>query len=114
MRLQQVLVNLLGNAVKFTSRGSVSLHVSLASLEDQYTELGFAVKDTGVGLSEEQRRRLFKPFSQADVSSTRVYGGTGLGLVISQRLVQAMRSLHAERGSAEAFRPWVMRRLVYL
>lgn len=107
LRLQQVLINLLGNAVKFTTRGSVSLHVSLASLEDQHTELGFAVRDTGVGLSEEQRRHLFKPFSQADVSSTRVYGGTGLGLVISQRLVQAMNgSIHVSSrpGAGSTFR----------
>ncbi|MBW3697769.1 transporter substrate-binding domain-containing protein [Vibrio sp. T187] len=90
VRLFQILLNLLGNAVKFTQQGSVSLHVSVVSLSDQQARLSFNVCDTGIGISEEQLHHLFEAFSQADASTTRKYGGTGLGLNISQKLVHAM------------------------
>jgi signal transduction histidine kinase/CheY-like chemotaxis protein len=89
LRLNQVLVNLVGNALKFTAAGHIGLRVEL--LEDgELVRLRFIVEDTGVGISEEQQARLFRAFSQADASTTRLYGGTGLGLAISQQLVQAM------------------------
>jgi signal transduction histidine kinase/CheY-like chemotaxis protein/ligand-binding sensor domain-containing protein len=93
LRLNQVLVNLVGNALKFTARGHISLRVELittAASADGAVQLRFIVEDTGVGISEEQQARLFRAFSQADTSTTRLYGGTGLGLAISQQLVQAM------------------------
>ncbi len=84
-RLRQVLHNLVSNAVKFTAQGHVRLEITMGD-----GGIAFAISDTGVGLSEEQRSRLFLPFSQADASVHRTHGGTGLGLAISQRLVQAM------------------------
>ena len=89
LRLRQVLTNLLGNAIKFTDHGCVSLDVSLSYIDDQ-PWLTFCVQDTGIGISEEQQRKLFVAFSQADSSITRRYGGSGLGLTISKRLVEAM------------------------
>jgi signal transduction histidine kinase len=85
LRLRQILVNMIGNAIKFTERGSV--HVVYEVLEGQ---LVFTVKDTGVGISAEQVHLLFKPFSQGDHSARKRYGGTGLGLIISQRLAQLL------------------------
>jgi len=92
LRLNQVLVNLVGNALKFTARGHISLCVELAAPVEAGApvRLRFSVEDTGVGISAEQQERLFRAFSQADTSTTRLYGGTGLGLAISQQLVQAM------------------------
>ncbi|MDK2126589.1 PAS domain S-box protein [Parachitinimonas caeni] len=91
MRLQQVLVNLTGNAIKFTREGEVSLHVELAApLAGDSAQLRFSVRDTGIGMTSEQLERLFSAFSQADTSITRRFGGTGLGLVISKSLVQLM------------------------
>jgi PAS domain S-box-containing protein len=87
LRLQQVLVNLTSNAIKFTPRGEVSLKVECAGHKGQRTLLKFIVRDTGIGISDEQRANLFTPFAQADESVTRKFGGTGLGLVICQRLV---------------------------
>ncbi len=89
LRLSQVLSNLVGNAIKFTERGEVVLAVAPAS-EVSPTALRFSVRDTGIGLTEEQIGRLFYAFAQADTSSTRKYGGTGLGLVICRRLVALM------------------------
>jgi len=89
LRLSQVLVNLVGNAMKFTRSGSVELIVSGAT-NDNTARLHFAVRDSGIGMTPEQLSRLFVPFSQADNSTTREYGGTGLGLTISQRLVERM------------------------
>ncbi|WP_228893724.1 CHASE domain-containing protein [Pseudoduganella aquatica] len=90
LRLQQVLVNLVGNAIKFTARGSVTLHVSGTVSADGVAALRFAVRDTGIGMSAEQLGRLFTAFTQADSSMTRRFGGTGLGLAISRRLVGMM------------------------
>jgi two-component system, sensor histidine kinase and response regulator len=89
-RIKQVLVNLLSNAVKFTEEGEVILRVGLVEESDDAVVARFEVKDTGIGMSEEQRSRLFKSFSQADTSTTRRYGGTGLGLAISKQLVDLM------------------------
>ncbi|MDV7391189.1 ATP-binding protein, partial [Arthrospira platensis SPKY1] len=85
-RLRQVLWNLLGNAIKFTAQGSVSLEVRRVSSEADRVRVHFAVRDTGIGISPEQGQYLFKAFSQADSSTTREYGGTGLGLAISASL----------------------------
>jgi len=89
-RLRQVLLNLLSNSVKFTEEGEVVLTVTAQPAEGGKAELAFAVRDTGIGLSEEGMSRLFQSFSQADSSTTRRYGGTGLGLAISKRLAELM------------------------
>ncbi|HEX6709804.1 MAG TPA: response regulator [Rubrobacter sp.] len=89
-RLSQILTNLLGNAVKFTDEGEVVLRVSLAEEQGGAAEVRFDVRDTGIGMTPEQRERLFQAFTQGDVSTTRRYGGTGLGLVISKQLVEMM------------------------
>jgi two-component system sensor histidine kinase/response regulator len=90
LRLAQIIRNFLSNAVKFTEQGDVILGVDRLSQDEQRSELRFWVRDTGIGLSEEQQARLFQSFSQADSSTTRRYGGTGLGLAICKRLVEAM------------------------
>ncbi len=89
-RLRQILVNLAGNAVKFTSAGAVVIEANLLSLSDREVQLQFEVRDTGIGLSPEDQERLFHPFTQADASTTRRYGGTGLGLSISRQLAAMM------------------------
>jgi len=90
MRLQQVLVNLVGNAVKFTESGRICLSADVESLAAPDVMLSVAVKDTGIGISEEQQARLFESFEQAESSTTRRFGGTGLGLTICRRLVEVM------------------------
>ncbi|PCE68976.1 two-component sensor histidine kinase BarA [Salinivibrio sp. YCSC6] len=90
LRIQQVLINLIGNAAKFTERGNIDVSVDLKQLHDETMELQFMVKDTGIGISERQQAQLFQAFRQADASISRRYGGTGLGLVITQKLVQQM------------------------
>lgn len=90
LRLRQVLVNLVGNAVKFTRQGRVTLGVRTVAMNDGRQALEWAVSDTGIGIATDKLDRLFRPFSQVDGSTTRTYGGTGLGLAISQRLVSAM------------------------
>jgi signal transduction histidine kinase/ActR/RegA family two-component response regulator len=103
-RLRQILLNLLSNAIKFTEKGEVALTVRRGSGD----ELAFAVRDSGIGLSEEGLGKLFKSFSQADSSTTRKYGGTGLGLVISKRLAElmggAMSAESAGQGRGSTFR----------
>jgi PAS domain S-box-containing protein len=89
-RLQQALLNLAGNAIKFTEHGSVTLHVRLERDETEAVLIRFAVEDTGPGIDAETQARLFAPFEQADNSISRRYGGTGLGLAITRRLAQAM------------------------
>ncbi|MBQ4133830.1 MAG: response regulator [Desulfovibrionaceae bacterium] len=91
LRLGQILTNLLSNAIKFTSKGKITLTCDVKELYDSSVCLRFTVKDTGVGMNEEVQAKLFRPFSQADDSSTRKFGGTGLGLVISRNLAQMMR-----------------------
>ncbi len=90
LRLGQILINFAGNAVKFTERGEVVIQVTVTKRSEREVELYFAVRDTGIGLTQEQRGRLFRSFEQADSSTTRRYGGTGLGLVISKRLALMM------------------------
>ena len=89
LKFKQCLINLLGNACKFTSGGSITLAVEHDSNEEG-AGMRWIVRDTGMGISEKDQRRLFQAFSQVDSSSTRRHDGTGLGLVISQRLVQLM------------------------
>ncbi|MFG0334781.1 MAG: response regulator, partial [Maioricimonas sp. JB049] len=89
-RLRQVLLNLVGNAIKFTENGEVAVHVAGHTLPDSTVKLDFSVTDTGIGIPQEQLHRIFSAFTQADGSTTRRFGGTGLGLTISSRLVEAM------------------------
>ena len=90
LRLGQILTNLLSNAVKFTHKGFVKLTISIADRDDDSVTVLFAVRDTGIGMAEEEISRLFQEFTQADGSTTRRYGGTGLGLTISKKLVELM------------------------
>jgi signal transduction histidine kinase/DNA-binding NarL/FixJ family response regulator/HPt (histidine-containing phosphotransfer) domain-containing protein len=91
-RLRQILLNLISNAVKFTPKGSVTITIRPHDLTGKKPRIYFAVSDTGIGISEEAQKRLFTPYSQADVSVARNFGGTGLGLAICKRLVEAMGS----------------------
>jgi CheY-like chemotaxis protein len=90
-RLRQILTNVLTNSIKFTSEGSVKLDVSISREEKEAVTVNFSVSDTGIGIEEEVRQRLFQPFAQADSSTARRFGGTGLGLTISKNLVELMR-----------------------
>jgi signal transduction histidine kinase/PleD family two-component response regulator len=92
IRVKQVLINLLSNAIKFTEKGEVELKVEFTNDQENTGTFKFSVRDTGIGITQEQRERLFKAFSQADGSTTRKFGGTGLGLVISNLLVEKMNS----------------------
>ena len=116
LRFSQVLLNLLGNATKFTLKGTVELHLRAESLDNALLtnddfhrgaiRLYCAVKDSGIGISEEQQAALFKPFTQADVSTSRKFGGTGLGLSISKALVELMGGmieLQSEEGKGSVF-----------
>lgn len=90
MRLQQVLINLGGNAIKFTERGNVTLSITQQGQSDEKLKLHFRVHDTGIGIAPENQAKIFSGFTQAEASTTRRFGGTGLGLAISQRLVELM------------------------
>ncbi|HEX7249436.1 MAG TPA: ATP-binding protein, partial [Burkholderiales bacterium] len=88
--LRQVLVNLIGNAIKFTERGSVTVHISAQSETDAAVQLKFSIRDTGIGMTPEAQQRIFDSFTQADQSTTRRFGGTGLGTTIAKQLVELM------------------------
>ena len=90
LRLSQVLINLAGNAVKFTDHGEVIVRVARARETNDEVVLRFSVIDTGIGMTQQEIDKLFQPFTQADSSTTRKFGGTGLGLTISKRLVEMM------------------------
>ncbi len=105
-RLRQILVNLIGNAVKFTSTGEVVVAVQSKTLDEQQHQLHFSVKDTGIGIPKERMDRLFQSFSQVDISTTRKFGGTGLGLAISKKLSEMMGGtmwVESEDGKGSTF-----------
>ncbi|XHS76358.1 PAS-domain containing protein [Burkholderiaceae bacterium UC74_6] len=106
MRLQQVLINLAGNAIKFTEAGEVVLSLRQLALDEHAVDLHFAVRDTGIGIAHEHQERIFSGFTQAEASTSRRFGGTGLGLSISRRLVELMGghlSLESEPGRGSCF-----------
>jgi signal transduction histidine kinase/DNA-binding response OmpR family regulator len=105
-RLRQVLVNLVGNAIKFTAEGGVKIRVHAVPSDGEHARLFCAVSDTGIGIPEEQRRRIFTPFAQGDRSTTRRFGGTGLGLAISSRIVELLGgsvTVESELGKGSTF-----------
>ena len=105
-RLRQILLNLAGNAVKFTEKGSVKVKAVVQKKESSRVLIMFEIQDTGIGISKHQQNNLFKPFSQTDISTTRKYGGTGLGLNISKQLVEMMGGnigVESEEGNGAKF-----------
>jgi two-component system, sensor histidine kinase and response regulator len=107
LRLGQIMTNLVNNAVKFTERGEIRLHVEPTSRAEGSVELTFSVRDTGMGMTPDQCAKLFQPFTQADMSTTRKHGGTGLGLTICRRLVELMGGriwLESVAGAGTTFR----------
>lgn len=107
IRLKQVITNLLSNALKFTDLGEVELEVDFGKVSDVKGKFSFSVRDTGIGISDEQKRKLFKSFSQADSSTTRKFGGTGLGLVISEMIANKLGSrieIDSEPGKGSVFK----------
>ncbi|MBN2163733.1 MAG: response regulator [Pontiellaceae bacterium] len=106
VRLQQILLNLLSNAIKFTTKGEILIDVECIPEQDGQSEIRISVQDTGIGMSQEEAERVFRPFEQADSSVTRKYGGTGLGLSICRRLVNMMGgelTLSSEKGVGSRF-----------
>ena len=105
-RLRQVLINLVGNAIKFTERGEITVQVQARELTQQTAELHFRVQDNGIGIPIDKHQMIFDAFTQADSSTTRKYGGTGLGLAITKRLVELMGGtiwLESEPGKGSSF-----------
>lgn len=105
-RLRQVMINLVGNAVKFTAKGEIFIHITVQARTAQQITLFFSVRDTGIGISSEKQATIFQPFQQADTSISRRYGGTGLGLTISSQLVQMMGgklSVESQLGQGSLF-----------
>ncbi len=106
VRVKQILINLAGNALKFTQRGEIQVRVSVVDTSEQQVELQFSVVDTGIGISKEKFALIFSPFTQGDASTARKYGGTGLGLAISKRLASMMGGrlwAESEEGVGSAF-----------
>ncbi|MFC1747853.1 response regulator [Pseudomonadota bacterium] len=105
-RLEQIFVNLLGNAIKFTDSGEIVLGVEMLKEKDQKVKLRFSVRDTGIGIADDKKELMFESFSQEDKSTTRKYGGTGLGLAISSQLVKKMGGeiwIESEKGEGSTF-----------
>jgi two-component system CheB/CheR fusion protein len=106
LRLKQILLNIIGNAIKFTNEGGITVSVAIDGQKDERTPLKFSVTDTGIGIDPEAIERIFAPFSQADTSTTRRFGGTGLGLSISMRLVELMGGkiwVESSKGAGSTF-----------
>jgi len=109
-RVRQILTNLVGNALKFTQVGEIFVEVKTTKLDGENYEIHFAVKDTGIGIPKDKIVKLFQPFSQVDSSTTRLYGGTGLGLVISKRIAEMMggsMSVESVEGKGSTFNFWI-------
>ncbi len=105
-RLRQILINLTGNSIKFTKQGEVAIHTSLENEDDNCVNIRFSIVDTGIGIPKNRMTRLFKSFSQVDSSTTRQYGGTGLGLTISKKLAEKMGGqigVESEEGKGSTF-----------
>ena len=106
VRLKQILTNLLGNAIKFTEQGEIEVKLDFTAIDENTGLFNFSVRDTGIGISENQRQKIFKAFSQADASTSRKFGGTGLGLIISSKLANMMGSkieLESESNKGSTF-----------
>jgi len=107
LRMQQIISNLLSNAIKFTPEmGSIELYVKVLEANEESQTLRIGVKDSGIGIAKEHQKRIFEAFSQAAISTTRMYGGTGLGLTISARLVSLMGShlqVESQEGAGSDF-----------
>ena len=111
-RLQQILINLVGNSIKFTSKGEITIGAELESTENEQVVVRFSVSDTGIGIPEARRNAIFSPFTQVDGSTTRKYGGTGLGLSICKQLSELMGGtigVESEEGKGSTF--WFTARL---
>jgi two-component system sensor histidine kinase/response regulator len=100
-RLRQILMNLVGNALKFTDRGGVTVQVSRQESNGAFHTLHFMIADTGIGVPADKQGKIFAPFEQSDGSTTRRYGGTGLGLAISVKLVKLIEGQHLDRESLD-------------
>ncbi|MBI5107232.1 MAG: response regulator [Rhodocyclales bacterium] len=106
MRIEQILLNLVGNAIKFTPSGRVDMHISLATRSEDQVRVQIDVEDTGIGMTAEEISGLFQPFTQATAATSREYGGTGLGLALSQRLAEAMGgriTVRSRKGQGSVF-----------
>ncbi|WP_122893818.1 CHASE domain-containing protein [Arcobacter peruensis] len=105
-RINQILINLIGNAIKFTQKGSITLNVEVEEIKNEIVKLRFDIIDSGIGISKDKQNKLFKGFSQIDTSNTREYGGSGLGLVISQNLAKLMKgniTVNSNEGKGSTF-----------